>query len=185
MDRQSHWENIYNTKDEREVSWFQETPAPSLDLLDLVGATSSSDIIDIGGGASRLVDILVTRGYDGVTVLDISAVALAAAKARIGPKADQATWIVADVTTWEPVETYDVWHDRAAFHFLTNPADQIAYVSRLRRALRHGGHAFIGTFAPGGPVKCSGLPVVRHSAQSLGTILGGALRLSIIAPTNI
>jgi SAM-dependent methyltransferase len=145
--------------------------------LELVGATSSSAIIDIGGGASRFVDILLTRGYDCVTVLDLSAVALAAAKARIGPRADQATWVVADVTTWEPVETYDVWHDRAAFHFLTNPADQSAYVSRLRRALRHGGHAIIGTFAPEGPAKCSGLPVVRYSAQSLGPILGPAFAL--------
>jgi trans-aconitate methyltransferase len=172
-ERQSHWENVYTHKGEQEVSWFQETPAPSLDLLAHIGATRTSAIIDIGGGASRLVDSLIAQGYTDVSVLDISAAALATARARVGDKADRVKWIVADVTTWEPVETYDVWHDRATFHFLTSPADQTAYVVRLRRALRHGGHAIIATFAPDGPEKCSGLPVVRHSAQSLGAILGG------------
>jgi SAM-dependent methyltransferase len=105
-------------------------------------------------------------------VLDLSAAALAAAKARIGDTAKQVEWITADVTTWEPSQTYDVWHDRAVFHFLTDPADQAAYVDRLRRALRRGGHVIIGTFAPDGPEKCSGLPVARHNADSLGAVLG-------------
>lgn len=170
--RQSHWETVYTTKGEQEVSWFQETPGPSLTLLALVGATPTSAIVDIGGGASRLVDTLVAEGAQDVTVLDMSAAALSAARARLGDKADQVTWIVADVTTWTPLRTYDVWHDRAAFHFLTDPADQTAYVVRLRQALRHGGHAIIGTFAPDGPSTCSGLPVMRHNAQSLGAILG-------------
>jgi SAM-dependent methyltransferase len=177
MDRQSRWDEIYATKSEREVSWFQETPAVSLDLLSLVGATNGSAIIDIGGGASRLVDSLLTQGYNDLTVLDLSATALAATKARIGRKADRVQWIAADVTTWEPVRTYDVWHDRAALHFLTDEADRGAYVSRLRRALRAGGYAIIGTFAPDGPAKCSGLPVVRYSAQSLGAILGPGFAL--------
>ncbi len=177
MDRQTHWDGIYATKGEREVSWFQETPAVSLDLLQLVGATSASAVIDIGGGASRLVDSLVAQGYNDLTVLDLSPVALAAAQARIGPKADRIAWIAADATTWEPVRTYDVWHDRAALHFLTDEADQMAYVSRLRRALRDGGYAIIGTFAPDGPEKCSGLPVVRYSAQSLGSVLGPGFAL--------
>jgi len=171
-DRQSHWENVYTTKSEAEVSWFQETPALSCDLLNFVGATRTSSIIDIGGGASRLVDSLVAQGYENVTVLDLSEAALAAAKARIGDKKDQVTWIVCDVTIWEPVATYDVWHDRAAFHFLTDPADQTAYIARLRLALRPGGHAIIGTFALNGPEKCSGLPVIRYSAESLGKTLG-------------
>ena len=170
--RQAHWENIYSTKGETEVSWFQATPAPSLELMALIGATRRSAIIDIGGGASRLVDNLVSQGYEEVTVLDLSAAALAAAKARIGDGAKRVKWIAADVTTWEPSQTYDVWHDRAAFHFLTDSADQAAYVDRLRRALRRGGHAIIGTFAPDGPEKCSGLPVARHNAESLGAVLG-------------
>ena len=175
--RQAYWENIYTTKGETEVSWFQETPTLSLELMALIGATRRSAIIDIGGGASRLVDSLVSEGYEEVTVLDLSAAALAAAKARIGDRANRVKWIVADVTTWEPSQTYDVWHDRAAFHFLTDPADQIAYVDRLRRALRRGGHAIIGTFAPDGPEKCSGLPVARHNADSLGTVLGHGFAL--------
>ncbi len=177
MDRKTHWDGIYTTKGETEVSWFQETAAASLDLLKLVGATSSSAIIDIGGGASRLVDGLLTEGYDDLTVLDLSAVALAAAKARVGRNAVRVAWIAADVTRWEPVRTYDFWHDRAAFHFLTEEADRMAYVSRLRRALRRGGHAVIGTFAPDGPAKCSGLPVVRYSGESLGAVLGAGFEL--------
>jgi SAM-dependent methyltransferase len=171
-DRQAHWENLYTTKGEAEVGWFQETPAPSLELIALVGATRQSAFIDIGGGASRLVDHLVSEGYEDLTVLDLSAAALAAAKARIGEEARHVHWLAADATTWEPSHTYDIWHDRAAFHFLTSSADQAAYVARLRSALRGGGHVIIGTFALDGPEKCSGLPVARHDAESLGETLG-------------
>ncbi len=121
-----------------------------------------------------------------MTVLDLSEAALAAAKARIGDKKDQVTWIVCDVTIWEPVATYDVWHDRAAFHFLTDPADQTAYIARLRRALRPGGHAIIGTFALDGPEKCSGLPVIRYSAERFSARLSGRASCSSMnASTNI
>ncbi|MGO4869626.1 MAG: methyltransferase domain-containing protein [Roseiarcus sp.] len=171
-DRQGHWENVYTTKGEKEVSWFQETPAPTLELMALIGATRRSAVIDIGGGASRLVDSLVSRDYEDITVLDLSSSALAAAKARLAGKADRIQWIAADVTTWEPSRAYDVWHDRAAFHFLTDPADQAAYLDRLRRALRRGGHAIIGTFALDGPQMCSGLPVARFDASTLGALLG-------------
>jgi len=171
-DRQAHWENVYTTKGETEVSWFQETPAPSLELIALVGASRQSAIIDIGAGASRLVDHLVSEGYEDLTVLDLSAAALAAAKARIGEKAQHVHWLAADATTWEPSRTYDVWHDRAAFHFLTGSADQAAYVARLLRALRRGGHVIVGAFALDGPEKCSGLPVARHDAKSLGRAFG-------------
>lgn len=175
--RQDHWENVYTSKGEDQVSWFQETPAPSLELIELVGAIRSSAIVDIGGGASRLADCLVSRGYKDVTVLDLSAAALASARSRIGDKASQVTWIVADVTTWEPSRTYDVWHDRAAFHFLTDPKDKTAYVARLRRALRPGGHAIIGTFALDGPERCSGLLVSRYDASSLAATLGDGFEL--------
>ncbi len=171
-DRRAHWEGVYATKGERKVSWFQETPTPSLELLALIGATGRSAVIDVGGGASRLVDTLVSRGYEDVTVLDLSPAALAAARARVADKAERIRWIAADVTTWEPSRTYDVWHDRAAFHFLTDAADQAAYRDRLRRALRRGGHAIIGTFALDGPQMCSGLPVMRWDAESLGAFLG-------------
>jgi SAM-dependent methyltransferase len=171
-EREKHWQSVYTTKPETEVSWFEENPAPSLDLIALVGAGPPSAIIDIGGGASRLVDRLLLYGYEDLTVLDISPAALAAAKARVGEKAQQVHWLVADVTTWEPSRVYDVWHDRATFHFLTDPADQAAYVARLRRALWPGGHAIIGAFALDGPDKCSGLPVARYDAESLGKALG-------------
>ena len=171
-ERQAHWESVYTTKSEREVSWFQETPAPSLELLALIGATRRSAVIDVGGGASRLVDCLVAQGYEDITVLDLSPAALAAAKARLADQADRIQWIAADVTTWAPSRAYDVWHDRAAFHFLVESADQAAYVERLHRALRRGGAAIIGTFAPDGPPMCSGLPVARWDAASLGALLG-------------
>ncbi len=171
-ERQAHWEKVYTTKSEREVSWFQEAPAPTLELLALIAATSRSAVIDVGGGASRLVDHLVSQGFEDVTVLDVSPAALAAARARLGGGADRVQWIAADVTTWAPSRAYDVWHDRAAFHFLTGAADQAAYVERLRAALRRGGHAIIGTFAPDGPQMCSGLAVARWDAASLGALLG-------------
>ena len=169
---QAHWDRIYAAKDEAEVSWFQETPAPSLELLDLVGARPSSALIDIGGGESRFVDSLLARGFENITVLDLSAKALAAARARLGDKASKVKWIVADVTQWRPPETYDIWHDRAAFHFLTRQSEQEAYIQRLKTALRRGGHVIMGTFALDGPETCSGLPVMRHSAESLGALLG-------------
>ena len=179
--RQAHWENVYTTKGEAEVSWFQQSPAPSLDLIVQAGATRESAIIDIGGGASRLVDNLVEQGFEDVTVLDLSAAALAAARSRLeghfGGSAQKARWIVADATTWEPARVYDIWHDRAAFHFLTDPADRAAYIDRLRRGLRIGGHAIIATFALDGPEKCSGLPVARYDGASLGGTLGPAFEL--------
>ena len=119
LSRQHHWEKVYTTRGESEVSWFQETPALSLELIELVGAMQNSAIIDIGGGASRLVDNLVSRGFEDLTVLDLSAAALGSARSRLGDKANRVTWITADVTSWQPPRTYDVWHDRAAFHFLT------------------------------------------------------------------
>lgn len=176
-ERHAHWENVYQTKGERDVSWFQESPEISLDLIRATGANANSSIIDIGGGASRLVDTLVDEGFAAITVLDLSEKALATAKARLGPRAAGVQWIVADVTAWEPAQTYDVWHDRAAFHFLTEPKDRTAYVERILRAVRPGGHVIIGTFAPDGPERCSGLPVVRHDAASLVKILGTACEL--------
>jgi SAM-dependent methyltransferase len=175
--RQAHWEAVYTKKAESEVSWFQENPACSLDLIAQVGATRASAIIDIGGGASRLVDNLIDRGFEDLTVLDLSDAALQAAKVRLGDRASQVHWIVADVTVWEPRKQYDIWHDRAAFHFLTEEHDRSAYVARLGRALKVGGHAIIATFALDGPERCSGLQIVRYDPASLGETLGRAFEL--------
>jgi ubiquinone/menaquinone biosynthesis C-methylase UbiE len=175
--RQAHWENVYTTKRENEVSWFQQSPAPSLELIVQAGAVSNSAIIDIGGGASRLVDNLIEQGFEDITVLDLSSAALAAARSRLGASAERASWIVADATTWEPARAYDIWHDRAAFHFLTDANDRAAYIARLERGLKIGGHAIIATFAPDGPEKCSGLPVARYDSTSLGKILGAGFKL--------
>jgi 2-polyprenyl-3-methyl-5-hydroxy-6-metoxy-1,4-benzoquinol methylase len=175
--RKSHWETVYTTKGENEVSWFQANPAPSLELIDLARPTPESAIIDIGGGASRLVDSLLARGFERVTVLDISQAALDAAKARLGERALEVDWVAADITKWQPAHTFDIWHDRAAFHFLTDPADRSAYVARLRQAVRPGGHVIIGTFAIDGPEKCSGLPVNRYDAASLAKELGEGFEL--------
>jgi trans-aconitate methyltransferase len=177
-DRQAHWENVYTTKDEKEVSWFEESPAISLDLIRSIGVNVHASIIDIGGGASRLVDALLDEGFEAITVLDLSKKALTTARARLGVLGTKVRWVVADVTTWEPSETYDVWHDRAAFHFLTEPKDCAAYAERVSRAVRPGGHVIIGTFAPDGPERCSGLQVVRHDAASLSEMLGSEFALT-------
>jgi SAM-dependent methyltransferase len=176
-DRAAHWETVYRSKGEREVSWFQETPSASLALIEAAGVTHRSAVIDIGGGASRLVDALLEEGRTDLTVLDLSQAALAVAQARLGARSKEVKWIAADVTKWTPLERYDIWHDRAAFHFLTARADQSAYADCLRAALKGGGHAIIATFAPDGPERCSGLAVVRHDAASIGAVLGEEFKL--------
>jgi 2-polyprenyl-3-methyl-5-hydroxy-6-metoxy-1,4-benzoquinol methylase len=176
-DRQTHWDNVYRTKREDEVSWFQASPTLSLDLIHAAAVERHASIIDVGGGASRLVDALIEEGFANLTVLDVSEAATETAKARLGARATAVTWIVADVTKWEPGGTYDVWHDRAAFHFLTAPEDRVAYAQRVLQAVRPGGHVIVGTFALDGPERCSGLPVVRHDAESIGTVLGPSFKL--------
>jgi len=171
FNRQAHWQNVYKEKGENQVSWFQERPTISLELIEAAGAKPNSAIIDIGGGASRLVDALIDKGYRDLTVLDLSASAVSIAKTRLGQSAALVKWIVADVTQWEPPSRYDLWHDRAAFHFLTEVSDRTAYIERLKNALPVGGHAIIGTFALDGPERCSGLPVVRYDATQLALML--------------
>jgi SAM-dependent methyltransferase len=175
--RRAHWENVYATKPENEVSWFEESPGLSLELIGLATPSPQSAIIDIGGGASRFADHLVARGFLRVSVLDISVAALEVARARLGACADQVQWIVADVTQWIPTQTFDIWHDRAAFHFLIDPLDRAAYVACMRKAVPPGGHVVIGTFAADGPEKCSGLPVSRYDAAGLADQLGQGFEL--------
>ena len=175
-DRQTHWDNVYTTKAEAEVSWYEATPEFSLALMREAGLTPDMSVIDIGGGASRLVDALQASGQAHVSVLDLSEAALDVAKSRLAD-ARRVQWIVADVAVWTPDRKYDLWHDRAAFHFLTTAEDQQAYVGVLAQALKDGGKAVIGTFALDGPAKCSGLPVARYDAQSLQAVLGEGFRL--------
>ncbi|MBB4052629.1 SAM-dependent methyltransferase [Devosia subaequoris] len=170
-EREDHWQGVYSTKGEDEVSWFEESPAFSLGLLDAAGLRQEHALVDIGGGASRLVDALIARGQAWVSVLDLSQAALDIARARL-PEVSNVGWIAGDVTQWEPDRGYDFWHDRAALHFLATADDQARYAEAIDRALVAGGVAVIGTFAPDGPEKCSGLPVVRHDGESLSALLG-------------
>lgn len=175
--RQAHWENVYATKGEGDVSWFQERPDVSLDLIKATGVDADAAVVDVGGGASRLVDALLDLGFTSVSVLDLSEKALATSKARLGARAGRVKWLVADVITWQPAESYDVWHDRAAFHFLTDAKDREAYAECVLKAVRPGGHVIIGTFAPDGPERCSGLPVMRADAKSIEAMLGDSFVL--------
>ncbi|SOC48061.1 methyltransferase family protein [Rhizobium subbaraonis] len=175
--RRAHWDHVYLSKGEAGVSWFEPTPTASLDLIRRHAGSVAAPLADIGGGASHLVDSLLEDGFDAVTVLDLSAAALEASRRRLGADAGKVEWIVADVTTWEPMRSYDIWHDRAAFHFLTEPKAREAYIERLRMALSPGGHAIIATFAPDGPERCSGLPVVRYDPATLAETIGAPFRL--------
>lgn len=174
--RQAHWEAVYQTKDDDQVSWTEDDPALSLELLHAAGLASKHAVIDVGGGASRLVDRLSQAGQAHIAVLDISAAALSRARARL-EHVDNIEWIVADITAWRPDRRYDFWHDRAVFHFLTEAADRAAYRDALTSALPSGGIAVFGTFAPDGPEKCSGLPVMRYDAAGLAVVLGDGFAL--------
>jgi SAM-dependent methyltransferase len=175
-DRAEHWKRLYATKREREVSWFEAEASLSLSLIKC-RSTASDAVIDIGGGTSRLADGLLDAGYLDITVLDLSREALDVSKRRLGARSSGVAWFVADVTEWQPPCRYHIWHDRAAFHFLTAADDQAAYAACLRKALHPGGCAIIGTFALDGPERCSGLPVKRYSALTLAQTLGEGFEL--------
>jgi 2-polyprenyl-3-methyl-5-hydroxy-6-metoxy-1,4-benzoquinol methylase len=164
------------------VSWYQRFPSLSLALIRASVADPSAWIIDVGGGASTLVDALRAEGYESVAVLDIAEDALAAAKQRLGAAATQVEWIVHDVRTWRPEQRFALWHDRAVFHFMTEEADRHAYLATLKQALLPGGTAVIATFALDGPERCSGLPVRRYSPETLTGELGGGFSLLETAP---
>ncbi|MBI5931292.1 MAG: class I SAM-dependent methyltransferase [Chloroflexi bacterium] len=164
----SHWEQVYATKGSNEVSWYQTQPQKSLELIQGTGITHDAQIIDIGGGASTLVDFLLQADFQNVTVLDISAASLHNAQQRLGNAAKRVTWLETDITQATlATDFYDVWHDRAVFHFLTNPADRLAYVQLAKQALKPNGHIIVATFAPDGPTRCSGLDVVRYDPEHL------------------
>jgi SAM-dependent methyltransferase len=173
MDAKSHWENVYQRKSESEVSWYRTHLERSLELIRSTGVGRDGAIIDVGGGASTLVDDLLAGGYTDVTVLDLSATALARAKARLGQWAQRATWLEGDITRIGlPGQRYDVWHDRAVFHFLTDPRDRQQYVKQVLHALKPGGYVIVATFGPEGPFQCSGLDIVRYSPDTLRSEFG-------------
>jgi SAM-dependent methyltransferase len=168
-----HWNDRYASTGPDAVSWFEPTPATSLALLGAMRTRVGASVIDIGGGASSLSEMLVAEGYAAVSVLDLSRVALDAARERVGDGAP-ITWIEADVRTWKPERTWDLWHDRAVLHFLTDDTDRAAYLSQLRNAISPGGGFVIGTFAEDGPEECSALPVRRHSIEDLVALVPDA-----------
>jgi len=179
MDSRAHWERVYTTRSAQEVSWYQPHAEQSLALIERIAAGRPSRLIDVGGGASTLVDDLLARRQFDVTVLDLSAAALDVARQRLdAAQARQVHWLAGDVTDVAlPTNAYDIWHDRAVFHFLTEPAQRAAYVAQVRRAVRPGGHVIVAAFGPDGPLQCSGLPVMRYSADALHGEFGAAFEL--------
>lgn len=177
MEKQEHWERIHSGKAPVDVSWYRPHLEQSLAFIDGAGIAPTAPIIDIGAGTSTLVDDLLSRGFECLTVLDISSAAIDKAKARLGARADAVIWLVGDITTIElPPHYYDFWHDRAVFHFLTDPESRLRYVAAVRRSLKVDGHIVVATFGPSGPEKCSGLDVMRYSADGLHGQFGGRFR---------
>lgn len=172
MDRTQHWENVYQTKNSTEVSWYEPDPKQSLDLILQVAGDSRGRVLDVGGGQSFLVDRLLDAGFEHVALLDISQTAIEATKARLGERASQVEWIVADITQRDSLGEFDIWHDRAVFHFLTDPEERRHYVDLLKRSLPIGGHFIVGTFAKGGPEKCSGLQICQYDGATMQAELG-------------
>ncbi len=178
MDSKTHWETVYKTKAANEVSWYRAHLDKSLALIEHAAPDPNATIIDIGGGEATLVDDLIERRYQHLTVLDISQAAIDTTRQRLGTVAERINWIVADITTADlPSQQYDVWHDRAVFHFLTLPAQRVAYAQKVLDAVKPGGHVIIATFGVDGPEKCSGLKIVRYDAGSLQAEFGDRFQL--------
>jgi SAM-dependent methyltransferase len=178
MDARSHWENVYTTKAPDAVSWYRPHLERSLDLIEKVAPTRSTSIIDVGGGESTLMDDLLARGYLNLSVLDVSPTAIDVTKRRLGHAAGRVHWVISDITNADlPCDAYDLWHDRAVFHFLRTAEERAAYVRQVAKAVRFGGHVLVSTFGPEGPAKCSGLEVVRYDAESLHAEFGVHFRL--------
>ncbi|MEQ6328243.1 class I SAM-dependent methyltransferase [Pseudomonas sp. B11D7D] len=178
MQAKDHWQQVYTNKAAESVSWYQPHVSMSLELIRQTGISTAASIIDVGGGASTLVDDLLATGFHELSVLDISDAALAVARQRLGKRAVEVSWLEADITTVQlPEHAYDVWHDRAVFHFLTTEQERRQYLLALRRAVKPGGFVIVGTFAEDGPEHCSGLPVQRYSAESLHAEFGASFEL--------
>ncbi len=176
FDRKKHWENIYQTKALNEVSWYQPNPSTSIELIEDPAIEKQAKIIDIGGGDSFLGDKLLEKGYTDITVLDISEAAITRAKKRLGNNAEKVKWIISDVSKFEPLEQYDVWHDRAAFHFLTSTEDIDQYIRTINKGIKTGGKLIMGTFNESGPKKCSGIEIKQYSENSLSSIISNGFK---------
>lgn len=170
--RRRHWDTVYSDKSFADVSWYQERPGVSLEFIERSGIDTDDAIVDVGGGASTLVDYLLGLGYSDLTVLDVSASAFRQARERLGTRADEVAWLTGDVTRFEPERQYRLWHDRAVLHFLTDADDRERYTAALRTALASGGYVILATFGPDGPEKCSGLPVRRYTEEMMAELLG-------------
>jgi ubiquinone/menaquinone biosynthesis C-methylase UbiE len=177
FDRKAHWQNVYQEKSPLDVSWYQKEPKLSLELIHRTGVSLDETIIDVGGGASVLVDFLCKDGFTNLSVLDISENALAGAKNRLGDLAKNIEWVESDVTEFNSSHKLTLWHDRAVFHFLTDESDRRKYVNALTKSLKAGGHLIIAAFAIGGPNKCSGLEIVQYDSSKLKAELGGKFEL--------
>lgn len=178
MNRQQHWENVYQSKLATEVSWYRDHLENSLQMIVNTGVDKTASIIDVGGGTSTLVDDLLAEGFENISVLDISSTSMEESQKRLGDKAKQVDWIISDITTAGlPENYYDVWHDRAVFHFLTNAEDRRKYVALVMRTLKIGGQMIVATFGENAPQKCSGLDVVRYSPASIQKEFGEAFQL--------
>lgn len=178
MADKTHWENIYRTRNARQLSWYQEHPELSIRFIKETGVGKSAQIIDVGGGSSTLVDDLLAAGFQNVTVLDISGAALRRVQDRLGELGSTVSWVEADITQADlPPNFYDVWHDRAVFHFLTKADDRRRYVQAVKRAVKTGGHVIVASFGPGGPERCSGLEVVRYSPEAMHDEFGADFEL--------
>ena len=177
-ERRLHWENVYRKKRRDEVSWYREHLDTSLKFIINTGVSHDAAIIDVGGGNSTLVDDLLDAGFADVSVLDISSKAINDSRERLGPRADEVQWIVGDITAADlPPERYDVWHDRAVFHFLTDVQDRRKYVAQAMKSIKTGGHIIVASFGFGGPEKCSGLEVVRYSPETMHSQFGKGFRM--------
>ena len=177
MDRKQHWEAVYQNKSVDSVSWYQERPIVSLELIEQTGIDKDAEIIDVGAGASMLEDYLLEQGYGNITVLDISKTAIDHAQRRLGNKASRVNWMISDITTFESEKRFRLWHDRAVFHFLTDAHDRVSYLQKLMQHLEPGGYFILATFGIGGPEKCSGLDIVQYDREKIGALLGESFRL--------
>jgi SAM-dependent methyltransferase len=177
MQARDHWDSVYERKEPFQLSWYRPHLEYSLRVIDEAGLGPGSAILDVGGGASTLADDLLDRGYQDISVLDVSSKAIESARARLGDRASDVRWLVADITQADlPPQAYDFWHDRAVFHFLRDKEQRDRYVAAIRRSLKPGGHVLVATFGPEGPAQCSGLDVVRYGLDELHLEFGGAFQ---------
>ncbi|MDX9768003.1 MAG: class I SAM-dependent methyltransferase [Ectothiorhodospiraceae bacterium] len=186
MDRKTHWENIYRARPDEALSWFQPRPQVSLELIEHAAPERDAVLIDVGGGSARLVDLLLETGFSDLTVLDIVPTALDASRTRLGERADAVHWIEGDITHVALDRHYDIWHDRAVFHFLVDEAERAAYLLRLHEALKPGGQFVLACFTPDGPEQCSGLPVMRYTPCMLARLLGDEFAIrEVVRETHV